>query len=74
MSYYERQNSKGAVIELLPSSEQVEAASRWQDLEHSMRNTGLTNSWSWTTRVEYNRLLVSPENLDAFAKNNQVSP
>jgi len=127
MSHYQRQNNQAAVIELLPSSEQVEAASKWQDLEQRMRNTGLTNSWPWIktwlenyddilqptfafgkqgdqpigaalitkatyrirdkplpgvavlhlgtagepdkelTRVEYNRLLVTPENLDAFA-------
>ena len=42
-----RQNSQAPVIELLPSSEQIEAASRWQDLEQSIRNTGLTNSWPW---------------------------
>src|SRR5438067_12479874 len=126
MSHYQRQTNQAAVIELLPSSEQVEAASKWQDLEQRMRNTGLTNSWPWiktwldnyndilqptfafgkqdnqpigaalitkatyrirdiplpsvptvylgtagepdkeTTRVEYNRLLVAPENLDAF--------
>ena len=127
MSHYQRQNNQAAVIELLPSSEQVKAASKWQDLEQRMRNTGLTNSWPWIktwlenyddilqptfafgkqdnqpigaalitkatyrirdkplpgvavlhlgtagepdkelTRVEYNRLLVTPENLDAFA-------
>ncbi len=124
MSRYERQNDQAAVIELLPSSEQIEAASRWQDLEQSIGNTGLTNSWPWIktwldnyndivqptfafgkqdhrpigatlitnathriagipipvvhlgtagepegerTHVEYNRLLVSPENLEAFA-------
>lgn len=127
MQHYERQNNQAAIIECLPSSEQVEAASRWQDLEQSIRNTGLTNSWPWVktwvdnygdivqptfafgkqdnqtigaalitkapyrirdkplpgvsvvhlgtagepnkelTRVEYNRLLVTPENLDAFA-------
>src|SRR2546425_7823965 len=124
MPHYERQNNQAAVIELLPSSERIEAASRWQDLEQSMSNTGLTNSWPWiktwldnyddivqptfafgkqdnqligaalitkalyrirgipipavhlgtagepekeSTRVEYNRLLVAPENLDTFA-------
>ena len=127
MSHYQRQTNQAAVIELLPSSEQVEAASKWQDLEQRMRNTGLTNSWPWIktwlenyddilqptfafgkqgdqpigaalntkatyrirdkplpgvavlhlgtagepdkelTRVEYNRLLVTSENLDAFA-------
>jgi CelD/BcsL family acetyltransferase involved in cellulose biosynthesis len=36
-----------AVIELVPFSEQIAAASRWQDLERSIGNTGLTNSWSW---------------------------
>lgn len=124
MPHYERQNSQAAVIELLSSSEQMEAAIRWQDLEQSIRNTGLTNSWPWIktwlddyddivqpafafgkqdnqpigaalitkatyriaglpipavhlgtagepvkerTSVEYNRLLVAPEYLDAFA-------
>jgi len=124
MPHYERQNCQDALIELLPSTEQVEAARRWQDLEQSMSNTGLTNSWPWIktwldnyddvvqpsfafgkrdnqsigaalitkatyrirgfpipavhlgtagepkkerTSVEYNRLLVAPENLDAFA-------
>jgi hypothetical protein len=127
MQHFERQNNQAAVIELLPFSEQVEAASKWQDLEQSIRNTGLTNSWPWIktwldnygdilqptfafgkqdnqpigaalitrapyrikdkpfpgisvvhlgtagepnkelTHVEYNRLLVTPENLDAFA-------
>ncbi len=112
------------MIELLPSSERSEAASRWQGLEQHMSNTGLTNSWPWIkawldnyenrvqptfafgkqnnqligaaliteatwrirgipvsaihlgtagesvkerTSVEYNRLLVAPENLHAFA-------
>jgi len=127
MPHYERQINQAAVIELLPSSKQIEAASKWQNLEQSIRNTGLANSWSWiktwldnyddtlqptfafgkqdnqpigaalitkapyrirnipipgvpavylgtagepdkeTARVEYNRLLVAPENLDAFA-------
>src|SRR5258708_3487652 len=127
MPHYERQNNQAAVIELLPSSEQIEAASKWQDLELTIGNAGLTNSWPWiktwldnygetvlptfafgkqgnqtigaalitkatyrmrgipipgvtavhlgtagepgkeTTCVEYNRLLVAPENLDAFA-------
>jgi CelD/BcsL family acetyltransferase involved in cellulose biosynthesis len=124
MTHYERQSNQIAVIELLPSSEQIEAASKWQDLERSIRNTGLTNSWPWiktwldnydglvqpifafgkqgdqligaalitkathrigcipipavhlgtagepekeTIHVEYNRLLVAPESLDAFA-------
>jgi len=124
MPHDERPNNQAAAIELLPSSEQSEAVSRWRELERSMRNTGLTNSWPWiktwldhygetvqhtfafgkqgnqligaalitkatrsirglpitsvhlgtageprkeTTRVEYNRLLVASENLDAFA-------
>src|SRR5712691_3495581 len=124
MPPYEKQNNQAAVIELLPCSEQIEAASRWQGLERSIGNTGLTNSWPWiktwldnyddivqptfafgkqdnqpigaaliteatwrirgipipsvhlgtggesvrdTAYVEYNRLLVAPENLDAFA-------
>src|SRR5947208_1625294 len=124
MSPYQRQINQAAEIELLPSSEQIEAASRWQDLECSIRNTGLTNSWVWiktwldnyncivqptfafgkqgnqpigaalitkatyrirgipvlsvqlgtagepgkeSTFVQYNRLLVAPEHLDAFA-------
>src|SRR5438128_631401 len=124
MPHCERQNNQAAVIELLPSAEQIEAASKWQALEQSIRNTGLTNSWPWiktwldnyedilqptfafgkqdnqpigaalitkatyrirgipipsvhlgtagepakeTAAVEYNRLLVAPENLDAFA-------
>src|ERR1700730_16363439 len=114
-----RQNNQAAVIELLAASEQMEAAGKWQDLEQSIRNTGLTNSWLWiktwldnygeivqptfalgkldnqhigaalitqathrvrgipipsvalgtaiASYVEYNRLLVTPENLDAFA-------
>lgn len=121
--HYERQNAQAAVIELVPSSEQIEAASKWQDLEQRIRNTGLTNSWPWiktwldnhdhivqptfafakqgnqpigaaliikathrikgipipsvhlgtagaryTQYMEYNRLLVAPENLDAFAR------
>jgi Acetyltransferase (GNAT) domain len=121
---YESINHQAATIELLSCSEQIEAASRWQCLEQSISNTGLTNSWPWikvwldnygdtvqptfafgklgnqligatlitkavhrirgipipsvhlgtagepekeTTRVEYNRLLVAAENLDAFA-------
>src|SRR5438067_1303566 len=32
MLHYERQNNQAAVIELLPYSEQIEAASKWQDL------------------------------------------
>src|SRR5215467_3392459 len=124
MPHYERLSHQIAAIELLPASEQSEAASRWQELERSIRNTGLTNSWPWikvwldnygdtvqptfafgkkghqaigavlitkathrirgipipsvhlgttgepekeTTRVEYNRLLVAPEHLHAFA-------
>jgi Acetyltransferase (GNAT) domain len=124
MIEYERQKTPAAVIELLPFSEQFEAASKWQDLEQSMRNVGLTNSWPWIktwldnygdvvrptfvfgkqdnqpigaalitqtmhriggiplpsvylgtagepqkelTHVEYNRLLVTSEHLDAFA-------
>ena len=124
MSCYERQNNQAAAIELLPFSQQREAASRWQNLERSLSNTGLSNSWLWTktwldnyngivqpvfafgkqgdqligaalitkategirgipipavylgtageprietTKVQYNRLLVAPENLDTFA-------
>jgi CelD/BcsL family acetyltransferase involved in cellulose biosynthesis len=121
----EKANKQATVIELQPSlEEQSEAARKWQELEQSIRNTGLTNSWPWikvwldnygdtvqptfafakldnqligaalitkathrirgipipsihlgtagepekeSTRVEYNRLLVAPENLDAFA-------
>ncbi len=124
MLHFERQDNQAAVIEFVPCSEQIEAASRWQDVEQRIRNTGLTNSWSWIkawldnyddlvqptfafgkldnqpigaalitkathriggipipsvhlgtagepvkerTVVEDNRLLVAPENLDAFA-------
>ncbi|HZR44435.1 MAG TPA: GNAT family N-acetyltransferase [Ktedonobacteraceae bacterium] len=35
------------VVELLPYSEQAEAARRWQELERLTNNTGLTNSWTW---------------------------
>ncbi len=118
MPQCEGQNKQAVVIELLPASEQIEAACKWQDLEHSIRNTGLTNSWPWiktwldnygdivqptfafgkqdnqligaaliikathriggipipsvglgtavASYVEYNRLLVAPENLDTF--------
>jgi hypothetical protein len=47
MSCYERQNNQAAEIELLPLSQLIEAASRWQNLERSMGNTGLSNSWPW---------------------------
>src|SRR5437870_5697566 len=47
MPHYEKQNHQAAEIELLPSSAQIEAASRWQDLERTIGNTGLTNSWAW---------------------------
>ena len=122
MPQYVRQNTQAIVIELVPYSEQIVAASKWQDLEQCIRNTGLTNSWPWiktwldnhdhrvqptfafakqdnqpigaalitkathrikgipipsvhlgtagaryTQYMEYNRLLVAPENLDAFA-------
>ncbi|MFL5666834.1 MAG: GNAT family N-acetyltransferase [Ktedonobacteraceae bacterium] len=121
----EKQDDQVTTIELVPSSERAHAASRWQDLERRIANTGLTNSWCWIetwlklfgnvqhifafgtkdtqpigaalitksvyiykvgsisipsvflgtagepreerTYVEYNRLLVAPENLDAFA-------
>jgi Acetyltransferase (GNAT) domain len=36
-----------AVIEIIPFSAQIAAAKRWQDLEQSIGNTGLTNSWFW---------------------------
>ncbi|MFL5690532.1 MAG: hypothetical protein ACJ795_01895, partial [Ktedonobacteraceae bacterium] len=120
----EKQDDQVTTIELVPSSERAHAASRWQDLERRIANTGLTNSWCWIetwlklfgnvqhifafgtkntqpigaalitksvyiykvgsisipsvflgtagepreerTYVEYNRLLVAPENLDAF--------
>lgn len=121
---YHGKDNQVAVIELLPFSKLTEAASKWQDLEHNIRNTGLTNSWLWiktwldnygdivqptfafgmqdnqpigaaliteathyirgipipsvhlgtagepeeeAMRVEYNRLLVSSKNLNAFA-------
>ena len=123
MSRYERQNYQSAEIELLSFSQKAEAARRWQYLERSVRNTGLTNSWLWintgldqfdsivqpffafgkqdnqligaalitktthnirgipisavhlgtagepekeSTFVQYNRLLVAPDRLDAF--------
>ncbi len=40
-------NTSAAVIELVPFSEQMAAANRWQGLEQSIGNTGLTNSWPW---------------------------
>jgi hypothetical protein len=123
MLHTEKENDHVTTIELVPSSERAYAASRWQDLERRIANTGLTNSWHWIetwlkhfgdvqhtfafgtkdtqpigaalitksayrvgfisipsvflgtagepqeerTYVEYNRLLVAPENLDAFA-------
>jgi CelD/BcsL family acetyltransferase involved in cellulose biosynthesis len=124
MSWYTRQNNQAAEIELLARSQQIEAAERWQNLERSTSNTGLSNSWLWiktwldnydgvvqpifafgkqgnqligaalitkatqsirgipvpsvhlgtagesrkeTTKVQYNRLLVAPEHLNAFA-------
>ena len=124
MSCYERQNYQAVEIELLSFSQKADAARRWQYLEQSIRNTGLTNSWFWintwldqydgivqpvfafgkqgnqligaalitktthrirgipisavhlgtagepekeSTFVQYNRLLVAPDHLDAFA-------
>lgn len=124
MLQLERRNSQAAIIDLLPFSGRSEAACRWQDLEHCIGNTGLTNSWLWiktwlnhyadrvqpifafarlgnrpvgaalitkatyslrgipissvhlgtagepekeTSSIEHNRLLVSPEHLEAFA-------
>lgn len=43
----ERESKQATVIELQPSSEQSEAARKWQELEQSIRNTSLTNSWPW---------------------------
>jgi CelD/BcsL family acetyltransferase involved in cellulose biosynthesis len=43
----EDKNIQAAVIELVPFSEQIAAANKWQDLEQSIGNTGLTNCWSW---------------------------
>jgi len=124
MSSYERYNNQSIEIDLIPSSELIEIAYRWQSLEQKIGNKGLTNSWTWiktwldnhddvvqytfafgrqdnrhigaalitkatyrikgipipsvylgtagepaeeTTHVQYNRLLVAPESLDAFA-------
>jgi hypothetical protein len=39
--------TQSTVIELVPFSEQIAAAHRWQDLEQSIGNAGLTNSWPW---------------------------
>lgn len=42
------------VIDVLPSSEEAEAARRWQELEYRTNNTGLTNSWTWVkTWLDY---------------------
>src|SRR5579859_71935 len=35
------------LIELMAYKREEEAAGRWQDLEQSLNNTGLTNSWTW---------------------------
>ena len=43
----EEKKTQTVVIEFVPFSEQVTAASKWQDLEHRLGNTGLTNSWPW---------------------------
>jgi CelD/BcsL family acetyltransferase involved in cellulose biosynthesis len=121
----ERRTWQVVMIDLLPVSAREVAARRWQDLEHQIGNTGLTNSWPWVKTwldqyagmvqptfafgtqdgqpigaalitqsrrgklgitipalylgtagepkkdgawVEYNRLLVAPEHLDAFAQ------
>src|SRR5437667_7772436 len=40
-------NTHAAIIDLVPFSEQLAAANRWQDLERSIGNTGLTNYWLW---------------------------
>lgn len=49
------------VIDLLPYSEQAEAARRWQELEQRTGNTGLTNSWIWTqTWLEHHGHVVRP--------------
>ncbi len=67
MSYDARHNSQAAEIELLPFSQQIEAASRWQYLERSIRNTGLTNSWLWVkTWLDHYDGLVQP--VFAFGK------
>ncbi len=49
------------LVELLPYSEQEEAARRWQELEQRTNNMGLTNSWVWTkTWLEYHGDIVQP--------------
>lgn len=40
-------NTQAAVIEIVPFSEHVAAAKKWQAIEQSISNTGLTNSWPW---------------------------
>jgi hypothetical protein len=68
----EKHPRSSITIELLPHSEQAEAARRWQELEKRMNNTGLTNSWIWTqTWLEHYATVMQP--MFAFGLyNNQI--
>jgi hypothetical protein len=69
MPHNERQNIQAAEIELLPFSKQNEAANRWQALEQSIGNTGLTNSWPWI-KAWLDNYADTAEPTFAFAKQN----
>ncbi len=57
----EKYSHLSVTIELLPYSEEAEAAHRWQELEQRTNNTGLTNSWIWIkTWLEYHGDIVRP--------------
>ncbi len=57
---YEKEIYSPLVVDVLPSSEQGEAARRWKELEQRTNNTGLTNSWTWIkTWLDYHAPLLT---------------
>ncbi|MBA2682211.1 MAG: GNAT family N-acetyltransferase [Ktedonobacteraceae bacterium] len=57
---YEKEIDAPVIIDMLPSSEQAEAARRWQELERRTNKKGLTNSWTWIkTWLDYHGPLLA---------------